>query len=230
MKAEAPLDSTRLLISGLARQRARMVLTLPGLDRQPAVIPPTLIRDDGYAFVTLLPPQEPTLWLPPDTEVHAEGRLHGARITLTSRLRQLVRGHDEWRLEVLWPMAVQHVQRRQAFRADVPTDHAMAHVHLRQDDAEAVPANVRDISLTGVGLQPPRNWTPDNNRALNCEWRVAEGTVSLPLEVRHLSQNAEGTHLGARFLQPATRLQPLRQWVVELERQWLRRRPGISTS
>lgn len=56
MKIDTPLDSTRLLISGLARQRARMLLTLPGLDRQTAVIPSELIRDDGYAFVTLLTP------------------------------------------------------------------------------------------------------------------------------------------------------------------------------
>lgn len=225
MKADTPLDSTRLLISGLAKQRARLLLTVPGLDRQSAVIPPELMGDEGYAFVTLLTPQEPTLWLPPDTEVQAEGRLHGARVHITSALRQLTRGRDEWRLDVHWPTQVQHVQRRQAFRADVPAEHGMAQARLRHGDAEPVPATVRDISLTGVGLQPPRHWTPDNDQPLTCEWSVRNAKVTLPLEVRHVSSSAQGTHLGARFLQPAaSALQLLRQWVLELERYGLRRR------
>ena len=229
MNTDTALDSTLLLIKGLARQRARMMLSLPGLERQPALIPSELVGDEGYAFVTLLTPQEPTLWLPPDTEVEAEGRLHGARVQLKSRLRKLIRRDDEWQLDVAWPDLVQHVQRRQAFRADVPDDHPMARARLLQRDAEPVDAVVLDISLTGVGLQPPRQWTPDADEPLRCEWSNTQIGVSLPLEVRHLSRSATGTHLGARFQQPpATSLHQLRQWVIELERHWLRKRQGAA--
>lgn len=142
----------------------------------------------------------------------------------------MTRGKDEWQLGVSWPTEVQHVQRRLAFRADVPTDHPMARARLRQGKTSTVSATVLDISLTGVGLQPPRQWVPDHDEPLTCEWQGTDTVVSLPLDVRHISRSASGTHLGARFEQPTTlNLGHLRRWVAELERYGLRKRQSAAT-
>jgi c-di-GMP-binding flagellar brake protein YcgR len=219
-------ESTRLIIRGLALEKARLHLVVGSLAPQPAVVAPELITAEGFSFVTLLRPESPTLWLPPDTRVTASGHLHGATVRLTCRLRGIVAGDREWQLQVGWPEEVHQVQRRLAFRAQVPMDHPSRQARLGQAGAEPVSADVLDLSLTGIGLKPPRSWRPDHDAPLQCTLpRPGGGTITGNLEIRHLSHAEKGLRLGAQFTaMDDTDRKALRTVIGELERMALKRR------
>lgn len=226
MSRDVTAESGRLIVRGLALEKARLQLSVPSLDPQPAVVPHELIEADGFSFVTLLAPGSPTLWLPPDTPVEASGQLHGAKIHLTCRLRQIVSGDREWQLQVGWPEQVHHIQRRLAFRADVPMDHPSRQAVLKQADVPAVPAVVLDLSMTGIGLQPPSGWRPQEDAVLQCELpRPEGGVIRSDLEIRHISHADRGLRIGARFSHAEeAELRALRSLINGLQRFALQRR------
>ena len=209
----AGLNGLRLLM--LMRDRAgtvhgtSLVLGIDRLRRQ-------FLLDAHEQSSTEFPTGEP-VWL----EARVEGRRIEFKCNICGR-RELADG-PAWLASD--PELLVDEQRRTVYRLRIADDHPANARLIHVDAPRPVPAQVIDLSRSGVGVQLARMAAVDRGTSITCMLRLDDLQLEIDSIVRYRRFDKLGTRLGLEFCEmTASQEAALNRAVFRLERQILRER------
>jgi c-di-GMP-binding flagellar brake protein YcgR len=154
-----------------------------------------------------------------------EARVEGRRIELTCQIldrRELPDG-PAWVAN--GPELLLDEQRRTVYRLRISDEHPAQARLVHEDAPRPVPAQIIDLSRSGVGVQLGRMAAVDRGTHITCMLRIVDLQLEVESIVRYRHFDKAGTRLGMEFCDmSAAQEAALNRAVFRLERQLLRER------
>ena len=212
------------VLRSLVKGHKLVTVRLPGSDQ---TFSSTLLELDprgGTLLMDELNPKAGHALIADVREFKLDTRVSGTDIAFAGRVAAIDTSGKIAAYRVPLPTRVGVHQRRAAFRADVDLG-AHIPVYLETLDHASVTAELRDVSLGGLGLEirrRPVNPLEAGQRLPSCTIQVPEGEpIRVQIEVRFIGRmrNAPTLRMGARFVDPSPQCRrAIRQLVAALDR------------
>ncbi|MFZ4535089.1 flagellar brake protein [Propionivibrio sp.] len=174
-------------------------------------------EDDGYLYFDIGGSEETNVAFLKAERCLFGGMVEGIRIQFSAKQARKTTFKGEQVFAVALPNSLLRLQRREAFRLQLPTSKPYI-CRIRRGSPEEIALPLYDISVGGVGIQASEQLSFEPLEKLeNCWIDLRDsGVLPVTLEVRYLLAKESRTrkaffHLGCRFL----KLSPLNETLIQ---------------
>ena len=182
-----------------------------------------LLQVDLIEQMLLIDPPQPPLLEPLPSRLALSTRIDGGALDFAADLVGHCQFESEPALRLHWPSRARYLQRRSAYRLDVPRDIPAPAVRFETESLRFTGTLV-DLSRQGAGALVPSSAPVREGSLLQCSLRIAELEIHAEVEVRSRLTRLDRARMGLRFARlSAVSAERLSAAVARLERLQLRR-------
>lgn len=182
-----------------------------------------LLHVDLIDQTLLIDPPQPPLLEPLPARLALSTRIDGGALDFAADLIGSSQFEGEPALRLRWPSRARYLQRRGAYRLDIPRDIPAPSLRF-ETEALRFAGTLVDLSRQGAGALVPSSAPIQEGTLLQCNLQIAELEIYAEVEVRSRLNRLDRARMGLRFARlSAASAERLSAAVARLERLQLRR-------
>lgn len=192
----------RALVGRLIKERISITVLLPGRGGYFSSLLLAMDRESSALLADELFPVQGHAAMQAGMEVRVIARLDGTDIRFRCRVVEISQRRPASAYTLDLPAAVEHVQRRRAFRVPVPASMSID-VEVQPEDTAPIRGRLIDISQSGVRIELRAIRPPPPALVWQCRIGLPDGEILASAETRHAIVDRRGpgvVHVGARFV------------------------------
>lgn len=222
-------DPIASILEKMVEQRCQLTVSLAGVEDSYSSLVLEVVRDESYFVLDELTPRAVNQHVVVGTELTIRARMQSATVRLTSVVTAVGEEAGLAYFRLPFPSKVDHIQRREYYRAGVPLEKKVP-VQLAMPNGALHTAELRDVSLGGFSARLsgslPKEIAPGGS--------IQHLVITLPSEAKihgsgeicyaELAQTARVSRCGVRFLHiDRADKHALEQFIAQLDREMKRR-------
>lgn len=192
----------RALIGRLVKERVSITVLLPGRGGYFSSLLLNLDRESSALVADELFPAQGHAAMQAGMEVRVLARLDGTDMRFRCRVVEVSLRKPASTYTLALPSAVEHLQRRRAYRVPVPASMPID-VEVQPEDSPPIQGRLVDISQAGIRIELRAVRPPPPAMVWACRITLPGGEVVARVETRHAIVDRRGPgviHVGARFV------------------------------
>lgn len=192
----------RALIGRLIKERVAITVLLPGRGGYFSSLLLEMDRESSALLADELVPVQGHAAMRAGMEVRVIARLDGTDMRFRCQVVEVAHHSPASAYTLALPAAVEHLQRRRAYRVPVPASMPIE-VEVQPEDSPPMQGRLIDISQAGVRIELRAIRPPPPAVVWDCRIVLPDGEILARVETRHAIVDRRGPgviHVGARFV------------------------------